>query len=55
MCVSVCPGEEETGGVCVPRGPCGCVSVSFAAVLLKLGTGRSLQLTLVKVFAGSKV
>lgn len=36
-------------------GPCGCISVSSAAVLLKLRTGRSLRLTLAKVFAGSKV
>lgn len=32
-----------------------CISVSSAAVLLKLGTGRSLWLTLAKVFVGSKV
>ena len=56
MCVCVCvrPGEEETGE-CVCPGVRVDAFLSSAAVLLKLGTGRSLQLTLVKVFSGSKV
>lgn len=38
--VRVCPGEVGSGGVCVPGGPCGCIPVSSAAVLLKLGAGE---------------
>lgn len=49
-----CAGEKR-GGACAQGGPCGCVSGSSAAMLLKSGTGRSLRLTLAKVFAGCKV
>lgn len=47
--------REERGSMCAGGGPCGCFSGSSAAMLLKSGTGRSLRLTLAKVFAGCKV
>lgn len=58
VCVRVCGvclWREERGETCVQGALCGCISGSSAAVLLKLGTGRTLWLTLAKVFSGSKV